>query len=529
MPAAPAKGLERSAAGGRNPWLVAVIVSIAAFMEVLDTSIANVALQHISGGLSVSYDESTWVLTSYLVANAVAIPASGWFATRLGRKRYYMLSVLGFTAASFACGVAPSLTMLVLARVIQGFFGGGLQPTTQSMLIDSFPPEKRGNSLALFGLTVVLAPAIGPLIGGWITDNTTWRWIFLINVPVGALALFLTHTFVTEPPALKKETAAAAKGKAPFDVVGFSLIGLGLAALEIFADRGQRDDWFASPMITIAFVCFIGGLVSYVAYALAKGEKAILDLTLLRNRNFLICNLIIMVTGVILYGTTQFIPQFLQQVMGYTATRAGEAMTLGGLATVIVMPTTGLLLSKVQPRYLLGFALVVEALALWNLTLWNTDITFTDAAIGRVYQAIGLPFLFIPLTAAAYVGLKPSQTGQASAQLNVFRNLGGTLGISAVQTLLARRQQHHQAQLVENLNPLNPDYVSQVNQATAGLHRLGANAPQAALASIYQQVQRQAAMLSYIDVFWCLMVFVIVVVPSVWFLKAGKGGGEAAA
>ena len=537
MAKAPAKGggggggfdASRSAAGDRNPWLVAIIVSIAAFMEVLDTAIANVALQHISGGLSVSYDESTWVLTSYLVANAIAIPASSWFASRLGRKNYYMLSVLGFTAASFMCGMAPSLTVLVLARVLQGFAGGGLQPTTQSMLIDSFPPEKRGQSLALFGFTVVLAPTVGPIIGGLITDNSSWRWIFLINVPIGALALFLTSIFVTEPKALQEETRKAKSGKLPFDIWGFSLIGVGLGAMEVFADRGQREDWFASPLIATCAVLAFGGLAAYGVYSVVKKDKAILDLTLLKNRNFLICNLIIMVTGVILYGTTQFIPQFLQQVMGYTATVAGLAMTLGGIATVIFMPTTGILLNKVQPRYLLAFALIVEALALWNLTHWNTNVSFTDAALGRVYQAIGLPFLFIPLTAAAYVGLDPAKTGQASAQLNVFRNLGGTLGISAVQTLLARRQQTHQSQLVENLNPLNPDYVTAVSQTTTGLHGLGAAAPQAALAQIYQQMQRQATMLSYIDVFWCLMVFVAVVLPSVWFLKAGKGGAGAAA
>ena len=521
----------RSAAGRHNPWLVAIIISLAAFMEVLDTAIANVALQHISGGLAVSYDEATWVITSYLVANAIAIPASGWFSAALGRKNFYMLSVASFTVASFLCGIAPSLTVLVLARLLQGFAGGGLQPTTQSMLIDSFPPSKRGASLAIFGITVIMAPTIGPLLGGLITDNASWRWIFFINIPVGAAALFLVKTFVDEPKALKADTQAVKSGKNKFDVIGFSLIGLGLGALEIFADRGQRDDWFANPVITTCFVLMMIGLVSFVIYALNRGEKAILNLTLLKNRNFLIANGIIMVTGVILYGTTQFIPQFLQQVLGYTATLAGEAMTLGGLATLILMPMVGLLSNKVQPRYLLAFALAVEAFGLWHLTHFNTQISFFDAALGRVYLAIGIPFLFIPLTNAAYVGLKPEQTSQASAQLNVFRNLGGTLGISAVQTLLARREQSHQSRLVETLNPLNPDYSSAVQQAQANLaHNLGGPASQqGALAQIYRSAGQQAAMLSYIDMFWVLAVFVAVIFPTVWLLKPTQGGGGAAA
>lgn len=517
----------RSAAGKRNPWLVAIIVSLAAFMEVLDTAIANVALQHISGGLAVSYDEATWVITSYLVANAIAIPASGWFSAALGRKNFYMLSVAGFTVASFLCGIAPSLTLLVLARLLQGFAGGGLQPTTQSMLIDSFPPSKRGASLAIFGITVIMAPTIGPLLGGLITDNASWRWIFLINIPVGAAALFLVNAFVDEPKALKEDTREVKTGKNRFDVIGFSLIGLGLGALEIFADRGQRDDWFANPVITTCFVLMLIGLGSFVVYALNKGEKAILNLTLLKNRNFLIANGIIMVTGVILYGTTQFIPQFLQQVLGYTATLAGEAMTLGGLATLVLMPVVGLLGNKVQPRYLLAFALATEALGLWHLTHFNTQISFVDAALGRVYLAIGIPFLFIPLTNAAYVGLKPTQTSQASAQLNVFRNLGGTLGISAVQTLLARREQAHQSRLVENLNPLNPYFTSATQQAQTQLQgAIGAPAAQqGALANIYQSVSQQATMLSYIDMFWVLAIFVAVIFPTVWLLKPTQDGG----
>ncbi len=512
----------RSAAGNNNPWLVAVVVSIAAFMEVLDTSIANVALQHIGGGLSVSYDEATWVLTSYLVANAIVIPASSWLATRLGRKRYYMLSVAGFTVASFLCGIAPNLTVLVLARILQGAAGGGLQPTTQSMLIDSFPPEKRGPAIGLFGLTVVLAPAIGPVLGGWITDNYSWHWIFLINVPVGIGALLLVQALVNEPPALKAE----AKSGVRFDAIGFALIGVGLGALEIAADRGQRDDWFASTLITVCAVLAVLGLVGFVIYELMRKKDTLLDVRMFSNVNFSVACGIMAVTGVVLYGTTQFLPQLLQQVIGYTATTAGLAMTVGGMATLVTMPIAAALSSKVQPRWLLAFALVVEALALLNMCGLNTQLSFWDASFARVWQAIGIPFLFVPITNAAYVGLPPDKTNQASAFLNVCRNLGGTLGISSVQTLLARREQVHQARLVENLNGLNPAYLAQQNAAQHALAGpLGSvAAQQGALAQLYQGVSRQAAMLSYIDTFWVLMIFVAVVTPAVFFLRPSKPG-----
>ena len=521
----------RSAAGDRNPWLIAVVVSISAFMEVLDTSIANVSLQHIGGGLAVSYDETTWVLTSYLIANAIVIPASGWLSTVLGRKRYYMISVAVFTAASFVCGIAPNLTVLILARIVQGAAGGGLQPSTQSMLIDSFPPSKRGAALGLFGFTIVLAPAVGPVLGGWITDTYHWSWIFLINVPVGLLSLFLVQTLVAEPKALQEETKKAKAGGLRFDLTGFAFIAVGLATLEIAADRGQQDNWFSNPTITICAILAVVGLVGFVIWENTKKTDTLLDLSLFKNRNFLICNLVMMITGVVLYGTTQFLPQLLQQVQGYTATSAGLAMTFGGLATLIAMPIAAGLSNKVQPRWLILFGLVVEALALLNMTGLSTEMSFWDAAFSRVWQAIGIPFLFVPLTNAAYVGLPPESTNQASAMLNVFRNLGGTLGISSVQTLLAQREQFHQSRLVENLNPLNPAYTSALQTASGALRpQLGFGADQGAMAQIYANVSRQAAMLSYVDVFWGLMLFVALVTPCAFLLKkAPQGGAEGGA
>ncbi len=521
----------RSAAGGRNPWIIAVVISIATFMEVLDTSIANVALDHIAGGLAVSYDEATWVLTSYLVANAIVIPASGWLSSVLGRKTYYLLSVLVFTIASFLCGIAPNLTCLILARILQGAAGGGLQPSSQSMLVDSFPPEKRGAAFTLFAFTVVVAPAIGPTLGGVITDNINWSWIFLINVPVGIGALFLVQALVTEPKALQEEAKGLKARGLKFDGTGFAFIAIGLATLEIFADRGQRDNWFASPTIAICGVLAVTGLVGFVIWELVKRKDTLLDLTLFKNRNFSVTNLIMAVTGVVLYGTTQFLPQLLQQVLGYTATNAGLAMTVGGIATVIFMPVVGFLSNKVQPRWLIAFGLVVEALALLNMCGLSTDMGFWDASFARVWQAVGLPFLFIPITSAAYVGLPPEATNQASAMLNVSRNLGGTIGISSVQTLLAQREQFHQSRLVENLSPLNPVYDQAMRTSQAGLQGpLGApGAMTGSLAQLYQSVTRQAAMLSYIDVFWALMLFVAFVTPTALLLRGGKGGQGGAA
>ena len=523
----------RSAAGGRNPWIIAIVISIATFMEVLDTSIANVALDHIAGGLAVSYDEATWVLTSYLIANAIVIPCSSWLANALGRKTYYLLSVLVFTIASFLCGIAPNLTCLILARILQGAAGGGLQPSSQSMLVDSFPPEKRGVAFTLFAFTVVVAPAVGPTLGGFITDQFSWNWIFLINVPVGIGAMFLVQALVTEPKALRQETQTLRKTGLKFDGVGFALIGLGLATLEIAADRGQRDDWFSNPTITICAILAVTCLGGFVAWELVKRKDTLLDLTMYGNRNFSICNIVMMVTGVVLYGTTQFLPQLLQQVLGYTATNAGLAMTVGGVATVAMMPVVGFLSNKVQPGWLIGFGLLVEALALLNMCGLSTDMGFWDASFARVWQAAGLPFLFIPITTASYVGLPANKTNQASALLNVARNLGGTIGISSVQTLLAQREQFHQSRLVENLNPLNPIYTQSVQSTMGTLSGpLGAPAAmQGSLARLYQTVTRQAAMQSYIDVFWALMWFVFAVVPLAFLLRPAKGGegGEAAA
>ena len=515
---------ERSAAGDRSPWLVATVISVSAFMEVLDTAIANVSLRHIAGGLSSSYDEATWVLTSYLVANAIIIPISGWLSDTIGRKRYYMLSVALFTAASACCGFAPSLGFLIGARILQGIAGGGLQPVTQAMLVDTFPPEKRGQALAVFGVTLILAPAIGPLLGGVITDRFSWHWIFLINVPIGIVALLLVQSFVNEPAKLRKEREQRLAKGLRFDSWGFLLIAAGLGALEVTMDRGERADWFASPFIIVMAITAVVCLVAFVFREL-NHDQPILDLRLFQHRNFAIASGLVLLTGVIMYGTTQFIPQLLQEVLGYTASSAGMALTAGGIATLIAMPFAGVLSDKVQPRFLIGGALVMEAFALWHMTHLSTEMSFHDAAMARVWQALPIPFLFIPLTNAAFVGLPQRLTNQASALLNVGRNIGGSVGISLVQSFIAHRQQFYQSRHVETLSGLNPDYDSGINDIARTLAEQGqamVDASQMAVGALYKHLLQQASMQAYIDCFYVLMIFVVAVLPAALLMKGSQ-------
>ena len=499
-------------------------------MEVLDTSIANVALDHISGGLSVSTDQATWVLTSYLVANAIIIPISGWLSDAIGRKKYFMISIALFTVSSFLCGIAPNLTTLVLARVLQGIGGGGLAPVEQSMLADTFPPEKRGQAFAAFAVVVVVGPVLGPMLGGYIVEYSSWHWVFLINVPIGIAALFLVATFVDEPEQLEKDRAEKRRGGLRIDYIGVALVALGLGCLEIALDRGQREDWFASGMITSTAIVAGVSLVALVIWELNRKEPVI-DLKLLRHANFAATLVVMLITGMILFGTTQLIPQMLQQVLGYSALDAGLALTFGGIATLVATPIAGRLVGKVDVRFILGAALLVQAAALYNLAALSADLSFTDAAMARLYQAMALPFLFVPLSAIAYNGLKQSDSAQASSLLNVARNLGGTIGIALAQVILARQQQQHQAELTWKLNPLDPNYQDWLARASQVLPQItNADGSTPALAALYREVQRQASMLAFLDVYRSLMVVVLVLTPVIIFLRPSKnikGGGAA--
>ncbi|HEY2417101.1 MAG TPA: DHA2 family efflux MFS transporter permease subunit, partial [Steroidobacteraceae bacterium] len=430
MPGAGAQGgwtPARSVAGSRSPWSIVGVISIATFMVVLDTSIANVALAHIAGSLSASYDEATWVITSFLIANAIIIPISGWLADVIGRKRYYMMSVALFTIASLVCGLSSSLTMLVIARIVQGIGGGGLTPVEQSMLVDTFPPEKRGAAFAAYGVVVIVGPIFGPTLGGWITDNFSWNWVFLINVPIGILSLILVSIFVDEPEAVRRRSEEMRTGGLKIDIVGFALVAVALGCLEVTLDRGQREDWFSSPLISSCAAISVLSLIVFIPWELSRDDP-IVRIRMYGRRNFAIANVLLLMMGVIIFGSTQFIPQLLQEVLGYTATDAGLALTAGGVATLMVMPLAGFLTGKVDPRILIGTAFTIQVVALWNMSHLNTQMSFHDAAVARMIQSVGLPFLFVPVTNVAYIGLRPDESNQASALMNVSRNLGGTFG-----------------------------------------------------------------------------------------------------
>ncbi|HEX3728211.1 MAG TPA: DHA2 family efflux MFS transporter permease subunit [Opitutaceae bacterium] len=508
------QGLERSAAGDHNPWMVATIVSMATFMEVLDTSIANVSLQHIAGGMAASQEESTWILTSYLVSNAIVLPISGWLSHVIGRKRFYMGCVALFGASSLLCGLAPSLGWLVVFRILQGLGGGGLAPSEQSILADSFPPERRGQAFALYGVAVVVAPTLGPTLGGWITDTYSWRWIFLINVPVCLLSLFLSWRILVDPPAVEQDRKRAAGRWRQCDWLGAALVALGLGCLQVVLDKGTEDDWFGSDFIVVFALISVIALVALIVWELAQ-EHPIVDLPLARHRGFGAAMAAMFATGFILISTTQVIPQFLQSIMGYDATKAGLALTAGGCATLVMMPLAGTLTRKIQPKYLIAFGLTVECLACLYLRGFNTSVDFWHAAVGRIFQAAGLPFLFVPITTVSYAGLPPEKSPNASALINTMRNLGGSFGISVAVAILARRGQFHHARLSEAVTPFSP---------LAWRHLLGGPA------AIAQALERQAEMLSYLDLFTLLAVVAAAIVPVTLLLqKIDLKGAQAGA
>lgn len=505
---------QRSAAGGHNPYLIAFVVSIATFMEVLDTTIANVALRHIAGGLAVGIDESTYIITSYLVANAIVLSISGWLATVIGRKRFYMMCVATFTLASLLCGLAWNLQALVLFRILQGLGGGGMATSEQAILADSFPPHRRGQAFAIYGIAVVVAPVVGPTLGGWITDTYTWHWIFLINVPMGLLSLFLVGTLVSEPSGAEEERRKLLSKGLRVDYIGFVLVAVGLGSLEFVLDEGQRNDWFSSNMI-LAFACLSAFcLMALVVWELIV-EDPIIDIRLLGQRQFGGCFLAMLGTGAIVISTTQILPQLLQSELNYTAYLAGLVLSPGGLVTMVMMPITGKLIGIVQPKYLIATGAAIAALSMWHLTGINGDITYGYAAMARVYLAIGLPLLFLPITTASYDGIPPEQTNQASALINVARNLGGSMGVAMVQTIVAQRQQFHQSRLIEHIAPSDIGYQQTIDAMTRYFQAQGSSAPDAAsqaIAWVGQTLQQQIDLLAYVDAFWSLAVVGVLMV-----------------
>jgi DHA2 family multidrug resistance protein len=506
-----------------NPWIIALAVTLATFMEVLDTSIANVALPHIAGSLSAGQDESTWVLTSYLVSNAIVLPLSGWLSSIIGRKNFYMGCVALFTISSFMCGLAPNLAVLIVCRILQGAGGGGLQPSEQAILADTFPPAKRGMAFAVYGMAVVTAPAIGPTLGGWITDNFSWRWIFFINIPVGILSLLLTSRLIQDPPYFKRRKLA----ETHIDYVGLGFVALGLGALQIVLDKGQRDDWFESNFILTLTIIAVAALI-FVCFWEWKHKDPIIDLHLFRDRNFGVSNLLMFMLGFALLGSTLLLPLFSQTLLGYTAQQAGLALMPGGFTIIVLLPLVGFLLSRYTPRWLLLFGLVVLSFSLFNLTKLDLNVDFRTIAMARVIQAVGMAFLFVPINTAAYAFLPRDKNNAASGLMNLARNMGGSVGISVVTTLLDRRTQVHLNDLSRNLTLTNPALLSALQGAAKAMQAHGASAAgatQQAYALIQGTVQRQAVMLSYIDCFWFLGVAIMLMVPAVFLMKKSKPGG----
>lgn len=512
---------ERSAAGGHNPYLIAFVVSIATFMEVLDTTIANVALRHIAGGLAVGIDESTYVITSYLVANAVVLSISGWLSTVIGRKRFYMMCVATFSIASLLCGFAWNLQSLVLFRILQGLGGGGMATSEQAILADSFPPHKRGQAFAIYGVAVVVAPVIGPTLGGWITDTYTWHWVFLINVPMGLLSLFLVGTLVKEPLGAEEEREKLLSKGLRVDYVGFALVAIGLGSLEFVLDEGQRNDWFGSNMIIVFAMLAAVSLLSLIPWELTR-EQPIVDLRLLGRRQFAACFLVMLGTGAVLISTTQLLPQLLQTELNYTAMLAGLALSPGGVATLVLMPIVGRLVGIVQPKYLIMCGAAIVAFSMWHLTGLTGDITYGYAALSRIFLALGLPFLFLPVTTASYDGIPPDRTNQASALINVARNIGGSMGVALAQTILAQRQQFHQSRLIEHAAPSDLGYQQTIEAMTRYFQAQGSNASDAAsqaVAWVGKTLQQQVDLLAYIDVFWTLAIIALLMIPTAAVLR----------
>jgi MFS transporter, DHA2 family, multidrug resistance protein len=507
-----------------NPWLIAVVVALAAFMEVLDTSIANVALPYMAGNLGASNDQSTWVLTSYLVSNAIILPISGWLAGTLGRKRFFMSCLGVFTVSSLLCGVAPSLGLLLLFRVLQGAGGGGLQPMAQAILADTFPPQERGLAFALYGITAIMAPTIGPTLGGWITFNYSWRWIFFINLPVGVGTWFLVRRFVEDPPYLGRLKEAGAR----LDYAGIALLTLGIGALQVLLDKGQEDDWFGSRFITTLVIVATVCLISLVIWEWFQ-KTPIVDVHMFKSFNFASASLMMFMLGIMLFSSLVLMPQFLQTLLGYTSELAGLALSAGGIVLLIEMPIMGQLTTKIQARRLIAFGWLALSVAMFYSTKRIDLLMSFNAAVWlRIAQVVGLGFLFVPITLVAYIGIAPEKNNAVAGIVNFMRNMGSSVGTSLVTTLIARRSQLHQLRLVEKARIDNPNFVSLSNGLTRALAASGVGRHDAqvhAYARIYQALQAQAATLAYIDTFMVLSVGSAIMFCLTFVLKQNDPGG----
>ncbi len=504
-----------------SPWLVAATVMLATFMEVLDTTVVNVCLPHMAGSLGASAHEATWSLTAYLVSNAIILPMGGWFSMLMGRKRFYMLCVALFTISSFLCGISPTLGALIAFRVMQGIGGGALQPVAQAILVESFPLEKRGMAMAIFGIGVVFAPIIGPTLGGWITDNYSWRWVFFINIPIGLLSLVMTRAFVFDPPYLKRK---GLKDGLKIDYIGFGLLALGLGCLEVVLDEGQKKDWFGSPFIRTYAIITVVSLIAVVWWEL-RHKEPVIDFHVLKERNFMLCTVTMLVMGMVLYGSTTLMPLLLQTLLGYTSTRSGLVLSPGGFVVVFCMPLVGLLLKKHQPRWLVIFGVLTCTAGLLIMSRFNLYIDYKTAVWSRMVQSLGFGFLFVPISTAAFAYIEKARTQYATGLFNLARNIGGSIGIAMTMTLLARRAQFHQSRLMEHLTPF--DHT--LRQSAAGAAQVmvghGASPADAAMQAhglIYGSVVRQANMLAFLDGFWVMAVLFLAIIPLMLLIRNVK-------
>jgi DHA2 family multidrug resistance protein len=509
--------------GVTSPWLIAVTVMLATFMEVLDTSVANVSLPHIAGDLSAGVDESTWVLTSYLVSNAIVLPLTGWFSSLFGRKRFFMTCVAIFTLSSFLCGIAPSLGLLVIFRILQGAGGGALQPISQAILVESFPKEKQGMAMAVYGMGVVVAPIIGPTLGGWITDDYSWRWIFFINIPVGVLSILMTTFLISDPPYLVRKSLRGLR----IDYVGLGLLSVGLGFLQVVLDKGEREDWFGSNFIIGCLLVAGVGLIGALLWELSR-QDPIVDFRMLKDRNFLLATLTMFMLGFVLYGSTVLLPLFLQTLMGYTAMLSGLVLSPGSLFVLLALPLVGRLMQRVEARWLVVFGLVVTGLGLIHMSNFDLQIDFWTAVRAWTFSRLGMAFLFIPINVTAFYFIPKEKMNNATGIINLARNIGGSVGIANVATLLARRAQFHQAMLVAHLTPYDAPYRNATQGAQQWLTAQGANPALShvqAQGLLYGNLLRQASMLAYVDAFWLLGCTFLAMIPLMFLMKSAKPHG----
>ncbi|MDD4899035.1 MAG: DHA2 family efflux MFS transporter permease subunit [Candidatus Omnitrophica bacterium] len=500
-----------------SKWIIALAVVLPTLLEVIDTSVVNVSLDHIRGSLSAGIDEATWAITAYLVSNAIIIPMTGWLSSVFGRKRYLIFSVVLFTISSFMCGSATSLAMLVFFRIVQGIGGGALQPISQTILLEAFPPAEYGMAMALFGVGVMFGPIVGPVLGGWITDNWSWNWIFYINIPIGILSVIMIMMVIQDPPYLKKV-------RKKIDYWGIGLVTVGIGCLQVILDKGQREDWFSSAFITrLAIIAFVS-LVIFVIVEL-RSREPILNLRELKDISFASANIIQSCAFFVLFGSILLMPLFVQQLLGYNSFLSGMALAPGGVATLIAMPITGKLISKVSPKAVLAFGQLITAYSIFTMSKFNLYIDFYTVALSRILMGVGMAMVFVPLSSMAFSTIKKEEMGNATSIFSLLRNISGSFGVAIMTTLLARRAQFHQFRLNEALNPFDLNYQMGLYKSTGIIGaQTGVANGTAAKGLIYQQMLRQSVLFSFTDAFYFATLILLCIIPLIFLLKESRSG-----